>query len=139
MKKLLQTVKKKLLSKARAFCRIGDYVVGDQLAEMLKNENCREIVAAIVDGDDLSNAFMKAGELNHVILIEAFLDRGINIDVKDRYGYTALIAATESGNEQSVELLLRNHTSIDIQTNYGWTALMNASSSGKKRNCSIAA
>ena len=100
--------------------------------QFLQNNDCRELIAKCVDGDNISNAFALTGWRNHPDILQAFLDRGMNIDIKNQYGWTALIAASSHGLEESVRLLLNHNANVDIQGDYGWTALMRASYFSRK-------
>ena len=96
------------------------------LSLVLRNNDRFEIIAKCVDGDKISSAFVFAGDENHVEILQAFLDHGINVDVKDQISNTALIEASAYGHEESVRLLLNHNANPDIQNKSGWTALMHA-------------
>ena len=95
--------------------------------QILQNNDCREVIAKCVDGNNLSNAFVRAGVSNHPDILEAFLDQGMNVDIKDRRGFTALIYASDNGYLESIRLLLQHNANSDVQSKLGLTALMYAS------------
>ena len=90
----------------------------------LETNDCRETVEKCVDGDDIANAFAHAGLKNHLDILQFFLDRGINIDIKNKFGDTALIKASANGRKESVCMLLERNANPNPQDKNGWTALM---------------
>jgi len=93
------------------------------LLRILQSNDCRELIAKCVDGDNLSNSFVKAAYGNHVEILQSFLDNGINIDIQNRTGWTALMSASYCGYKEIVQLLLHNNGDIDLRNNAGETAL----------------
>ena len=102
------------------------------LLQFLQNNDCRRIIAKCVDGDDLSRTLTYAGFKDHVDILQAFLDQGINVDVKDQFGCTALIWASRSSSNGSTRLLLEKYSNPNATDNNGFTALMYASEYGHK-------
>ena len=102
------------------------------LLDVFQNNDFREEISKCMEGDDVSDAFVIAGDRNHRDILQAFIDRGMNIDIKNQSGNTALIKASGMGNEKSVRLLLNQNAKADHQTNEKWTALMHASGHGYK-------
>ena len=90
--------------------------------EVLQNNDCREIIANCVDGDNLANSFVRAGARKHVDIMQAFLDHGMNIDVKNRNGWTPLMNASYYRHKDIVQLLLDHNADIDLKNNEGETA-----------------
>ena len=100
---------------------------------MLQNNDCREVISKCVDGDRLSDAFVCAGNKNHTDILQAFLDHGMNINIKDEYGDTALMCASRFGSEKSVTFLLNQNANPNIQdSDDGNNALIYASYNGYK-------
>jgi len=110
---------------ALEYCQTLKETNRQNLLQVLQNNDCHKVVAKCVDGENISNAFVCAGYKNHLDILGAFLDRGMNVDIKNQYGDTALIQATR--NEESVRLLLNQSGNVDIQGDSGRTALMRAS------------
>ncbi|KAA0153563.1 hypothetical protein FNF29_02952 [Cafeteria roenbergensis] len=79
-----------------------------------------------------STALVLAAERGHKDTVELLLDRGADIEVKDRYGSTALVLAAERGHKDTVELLLDRGADIEVKDRYGSTALMFAAECGHK-------
>jgi len=52
------------------------------------------------------------------------LDRGADIDSRDKYGQTALMLAASAGWEQVVELLIERGAALNHTAKYGLSALM---------------
>ena len=62
--------------------------------------------------------------------MQALLARGAEIDRQDKYGWTALISASENGHQGIVKALLAAGADIDLQDTNGRTALIWASENG---------
>jgi ankyrin repeat protein len=99
----------------------------ERLLHTLQSNDCREIIATVVNEDDLVSAFAGAAYKGHVDVLEAFLHHGMNIDSKDKDGWTALMHASYIGQEDCVRFLLDHNASVNIQDNYEMTALTLAS------------
>jgi ankyrin repeat protein len=65
--------------------------------------------------------------------VKALLANGAEVNAKDNYGYTALMAAAASrrGHPEVVEALLAKGAEVNVKNEDGRTALMSASSAGK--------
>ena len=62
--------------------------------------------------------------------IQFLLQLGIEIDLQDKLGNTALMQASQEGNMQAIELLLKGNPNINLQNKKKQTALIIASSLG---------
>jgi len=102
------------------------------LLQVLQNNDCREVISKCVGGVYVSSAFVLAGRRNQREIVLAFLDHGMNVDIKNEYGMTALIEACQNGHEELVPVLLDRQANVDIQSSHGYTALMWASRYGRK-------
>ncbi len=60
---------------------------------------------------------------------------GINVNIKNNHGYTALIYASWHGYKEICLWLIENKANVNIQNIYGETALMSASIKGNKEIC----
>ena len=85
------------------------------LLKVLRSNDCRETIVKCEDGDKISNAFVWAGYKNHSDILKCFLDRGMNVNIKDQDGDTALILTCNSGCISIVKKLLENHANPDVQ------------------------
>ena len=103
-----------------------------KLLKVLENNECREVISKCVDGDSLSNAFANAGGFNHLDILQAFLDHGMNVDIKDKYGWTALMNACVCGNQELVRLLLNKNANPNAHNSDGWTPLMSTTYYGHR-------
>ena len=82
---------------------------------------------------DLRNA-AKEGNTEEV---ELLLDRGANIEAKNRWGQTPLLIAADWGKTETVERLLNRGANIEAQDNDGWTPLMYAARSGNTETVAL--
>lgn len=55
--------------------------------------------------------------------VQLLINSGVDLDIKDIYGITALMWASRKNYIDIAELLIRNNANLDIQDNYGRTAL----------------
>jgi ankyrin repeat protein len=68
--------------------------------------------------------FWKAARANDVKTLKEFLDKGMDVNVKNRYGVTALSFASDKGNLAAVELLLEHGADPNLKDSfYGETPL----------------
>lgn len=56
--------------------------------------------------------------------VKELIDSGIDINAKDKYGYTPLMIATENNKSEVVELLLKKGAELNVKNDDGETALM---------------
>jgi len=69
---------------------------------------------------------IKAAEKGNVDDVRKLLRDFDNINFKDAYGRTPLMAAVASGNTETVNLLIKSRADINAKDNYGCTVLMHA-------------
>lgn len=62
--------------------------------------------------------------------IARLIENGIDINIRDKEGMTALIYASWNGKTEIVKKLLHNGADVNSADNLGWTALMLASAGG---------
>ncbi len=82
--------------------------------------------AMAVDED----AFVEAACSGHSDIVKLFLDKGMNVDVKNPNGITALMCASAYGRPETVELLLSRGANANATDETGETALLKASCKG---------
>jgi ankyrin repeat protein len=79
--------------------------------------------------DQISN-FLAAAESGAKARVTESLNQGIDVNVTDEHGQTALMLAADQGHVDTVKLLLQHGASPDIQNKVGGAALMLASFNG---------
>ncbi len=52
------------------------------------------------------------------------LERGVDVDARDRYGQTALMLAAHAGHGQVVEILIAHRANLNVTAKFGLSALM---------------
>merc|ERR1711871_1004842 len=63
-------------------------------------------------------------------IVNALLDKGANVDIADKYGYTPLYIASSRGHLKVVNALLDKGADITKEDNWGYTPLDAACHSG---------
>lgn len=66
------------------------------------------------------------------VMLDLLLDRGVNIDLKDRSGQTLLSFAAERGYTDIMERLLKRAAKIESMDSNGWTPLTHATIKGQE-------
>ncbi len=59
-------------------------------------------------------------------LIKILLEHNADVNMQNKYNWTALMGAVEQANVDAVKLLLEYNADIAIQSKHGWTALVRA-------------
>ncbi len=57
-------------------------------------------------------------------IISDLLERGADVDARDRYGQTALMLAAHAGHQEVVEILIAHQANLNITAKFGLSALM---------------
>ncbi|MDJ0832207.1 MAG: ankyrin repeat domain-containing protein [Gammaproteobacteria bacterium] len=68
---------------------------------------------------------MKAALNGHYPAVKKLLDKGAEVDLVDKGGYTAMMLAASNNFADVVELLLENGAEVDhVEQTHGWSALI---------------
>jgi len=79
---------------------------------------------------DPISTFLAAADSGDTAKVAGSIKQGIEINVTDEHGQTALMLAADQGHVDTVKLLLQHGASLDLQNKLGGTALMLASFNG---------
>jgi ankyrin repeat protein len=66
-------------------------------------------------------AAIKRGD---VVVVSGLLDRGADINSRDRYGQTGLMLAARAGHRDVVEALIERRAGLNVTAKFGLSALM---------------
>ena len=93
---------------------------------------CEKMYAKIVESNNGTkrNALIYATDGGYINIVRLLLDKGADINVKDRYDATPLIIATENEDTDMVQLLLDRGANTNIQESDGYTAFSTAVENG---------
>lgn len=71
-----------------------------------------------------SKIFLDAARIGNAKILEALLFEGIDVNVKDKDGWTALMWAAYKCHYEIVDLLLKNGADINMKDDNGKTAFL---------------
>ncbi|MGN1309765.1 MAG: ankyrin repeat domain-containing protein, partial [Akkermansia sp.] len=89
------------------------------------------------DQKKVNDALLEAAREGNAECVRQLLDRGADIEAKDKDGETALIRAAWYGKTEVVSLLLDRGADIEAKDKYGYTPLIKAAEEGKKEVVSL--
>jgi len=72
----------------------------------------------------MDSVWERAVQLGDVAALRAQLRSGADVNARDRYGQTALMLASHSGNREVVKLLVEHGASLNVTAKYNVSALM---------------
>jgi ankyrin repeat protein len=84
----------------------------------------------IANQDQALDALLRASLIGNTAAVEALLDKGLNVNAKDRNGWTPLLEAVFGGHTDTVRVLLNRGADVNKPDQAGWTPLMEAASKG---------
>jgi hypothetical protein len=84
-------------------------------------------IANLLRGIDLIDAAQKGDTAG----VNALLNEGVDVNAKDKYGYTALMYASKEGHTETVKALLEKGADVNAKSKKGTTALIVASDKGR--------
>jgi ankyrin repeat protein len=76
-------------------------------------------------------ALLRASMIGHTAAVEALLDRGLDVNVKDHNDWTPLLEAVFGGHSDTIRVLLNRGADVNATDRTGWTPLMEAASKGR--------
>ncbi len=82
---------------------------------------------------DLNSELLRLAVLDNPDKIASIIDKGADIESKDRWGETALILSAGNGKVENVKILLEKGADINAVSGSKTTALMRAAAKGKNR------
>ena len=72
----------------------------------------------------MEQEFLEACDNDDQKLVLKFIKKGVNVNVQDEEGYTAMIYMAPTNNIKVIKALLEEGADVNIQNEYGGTALM---------------
>ncbi len=79
---------------------------------------------------DIKEDWLNAAQNGHLDVVKALLVKGVNVNMKNEKGVTALMFATQNGHTEIVKELIANDADVNMKSGHGWTALMFAAQNG---------
>ena len=77
--------------------------------------------------------FFAAVQKNKMLIVKALVNNGIDVNIQNIYGNTALIIAANNGCKEIVELLVNAGANVDVKNFNGETALISAITNGHEQ------
>jgi ankyrin repeat protein len=115
------------------------------LMEAIKNRDERSTIVLLehprIDLDVIDGSVDTALHNSIVIgskkTVKMLLNKGANVNVKNKHGYTPLHLASMRGSIEIVKILLDNGAEVSIRDDAGWTALHQAASHQREANVAL--
>jgi len=82
------------------------------------------IKCLLANGPDTT--IVEASKHGHIDVVKTLLEKGVDINTKDEYGYTALSYAALKGHAEVVDLLIEYGADTNARNHWGGTALVQA-------------
>lgn len=79
---------------------------------------------------DINDDLIKAAEDADIEKVKQLIEQGADVDAKNEYGWTALMAAAWWGNTEIVKLLIQAGADVNAENIDGGTALIRAAGRG---------
>jgi ankyrin repeat protein len=95
-------------------------VIGSSRQALISWHSGENLVKLILMEASFEDA-IKRGDAEDV---RRLLGRGIDVDMRDRHGQTALMLAAHAGHREVVEALIAHGANLNVTAKYGLTALM---------------
>jgi len=78
----------------------------------------------LANGPDTT--IVEASKNGHIDIVKTLIEKGVDINTKDDYGYTSLSYAALKGHSEVVDLLIEYGADINARNHWGGTALVQA-------------
>jgi ankyrin repeat protein len=91
------------------------------MIELIKKHISAELNATKINGTPLIIWAVEYGRLD---IVKELLEKGADVNLKDKYGHTALIRAAYNGRLDIVKALLEKGADVNLKDNFGHTTLI---------------
>ncbi|RZJ82383.1 MAG: hypothetical protein EOO47_00820 [Flavobacterium sp.] len=95
-----------------------------------RQANIYQDIPVLAVADSYTGQWLNAASNNNVPLLQQLLKQGVEIDVADEDGFTALHFASRQGSTAAVEFLIGQKASVLLNSNFGFSALYLAALNG---------
>ena len=102
----------------------------EDVINALEGKGANEVVISKEEAERLGGELIPSAKEGDLDKVEQLIDAGADLNIKDKYGNTALLLASRKGHTEIVDKLISCKANLDLVDNYGWTALMEASYKG---------
>jgi len=86
---------------------------------------------------DKERMLIEAASKGNYAQIEDLIKQGVNVNAKDKYGWTALMHAASHGHLYVVMFLIEHGADVNAKDEDGWTAREYALEYGYKKNSKV--
>ncbi len=117
-----------------------------QLFKMVKSKaSIEEINKIINNGVDINNGIDKDGNTilmravyyDHYDACKLLIEKGANIEAKNKNGYTALLHAAAKGHIAICKILIDNGANLNVKANNGYTPLIHTTKNNYSDLCKL--
>jgi ankyrin repeat protein len=105
-----------------------NFVIGKRHLQLVRTSLANEDL--MVNKHQAIEALLRASLIGHTAAVEALLDKGLDVNIKDQNGWTPLLEAVFGGHADTVRVLLDRGANVNATDQTGWTPLMEAASKG---------
>jgi len=90
----------------------------------LKQTNRELVKSLLISGPE--KTIIEASKTGHEEIVNVLIEKGVDVNTKDEYGFTPLSYAALKGHEEVVDQLIENGADVNIKNDWGGTALAQA-------------
>jgi len=105
-----------------------NFVIGERYLQLVRTSLASE--DSLTNKHQTVEALLRASLIGDTAAVEALLDKGLDVNLKDRNGWAPLLEAVFGGHADTVRVLLNRGAHVNATDQTGWTPLMEAASKG---------
>jgi len=104
--------------------KVSEKEEGQYQRKRLKQNNRDLVKSLLTSGPE--KTIIEASKTGHEEIVNVLIEKGVDVNTKDEYGFTPLSYAALKGHEDVVDRLIENGADVNIKNDWGGTALVQA-------------